>query len=231
MGLSGRSRRRGRRAPRREAYRIGGLGPPAGSAYDAPVAALGVVACGALALHLEEIVARRGLDVALRPLPPLLHNRPAGIAAAVEEAATALAGRHARVAVAYADCGTYGALDEVCGRLGLARLPGRDCYDVFAGAERMRAMYEDEPGTYVLTDFLVRGFERLVVRELGLDRHPELRDDYFRHYRRVVWIAQRRTPELAALAEAAAVRLGLPLEVVPVGDAGLEEALLRLLDG
>ena len=192
---------------------------------------VGVIACGALALHLQEIVARRGLDVDVHPLPPLLHNRPAGIPGAVEELADALRSRYAQLAVAYADCGTYGALDETCERLGLARLPGRDCYDVFAGAERMRAIYEAEPGTYVLTDFLVRGFDRLVIQELGLDRHPELRDDYFRNYRRVVWIAQRSTSELRAAAERAAARIGLPLEVVDVGDRGLEEALDALVAG
>ncbi len=188
-----------------------------------------MIACGALALHLNEIVARRGLPVHVHPLPPLLHNRPAGIAGAVEEAAGALAPHHARLAVAYADCGTYGALDDVCARLGLARLPGRDCYDVFAGAERMRALYEEEAGTYVLTDFLVRGFDRLVLQELGLDRHPELRDDYFRHYRRVVWIAQRPTAALRDEAARAAAALGLPLETVEVGDGALEDALLALL--
>ena len=193
------------------------------------MARAGVIACGALALHLQEIVARRALPVDVHPLPPLLHNRPAGIPGAVEEAAAALRPRYDRLAVAYADCGTYGALDDTCRRLGLERLPGRDCYDVFAGAAQMRAIYASEPGTYVLTDFLVRGFDRLVVQELGLDRHPELRDDYFRHYRRVVWIAQRRDAALEAAAERAAARIGLPLEVVEVGDRRLEEALLALV--
>jgi hypothetical protein len=137
--------------------------------------------------------------------------------------------RYDAVAVAYADCGTYGALDAVCARLGLRRLRGSHCYDVFAGADRMRELFAAEPGTYVLTDFLVRSFGRTVLAELGLDRHPELRDDYFGHYRRVVWIAQRPTPELRAVAEQAATALGLPLEVVPVGDTGLERELEELV--
>lgn len=134
-----------------------------------------------------------------------------------------------QVAVGYADCGTYGALDDVCERLGVERLGGSHCYDVFAGAERMRQLLEAEPGTYVLTDFLVRSFRRTVVAELGLDRFPGLRDDYFRHYRRVVWLAQRPDPNLLAAAENAAERLGLPLEIVEVGDALLERELDEVL--
>ena len=100
--------------------------------------------------------------------------------------------------MAYADCGTYGALDDVCARLGVPRLPGTDCYELFAGTERMRALLEAEPGTYVLTDFLATSFHRSVVVELGLDRFPELRDDYFGHYRRVVWLAQHPTARVRA---------------------------------
>lgn len=125
----------------------------------------------------------------------------------------------------YADCGTYGAVDELCARRGWGRLPGLHCYDVYGGADRLRTMFERQPGTYILTDFLVRGFDRLVVTELGLDRYPELRDDYFGHYTRVVWLAQRPTPELRRLATRAADILGLPLTELEVGDHRLERAL------
>jgi hypothetical protein len=187
-----------------------------------------VVACGALSSHVGEIAARRGWHVHVHPLPPLLHNHPARIAAAVESALDSLRAFE-RVAVAFADCGTYGALDELCARRGVPRLGGAHCYEVFAGVRRMRDLLEDEPGTYVLTDFLVRSFRRTVVAELGLDRYPSLRDDYFRHYRRVVWLAQRPTEALRAQASAAAAVLGLPLSVVPVGDAGLERELATLI--
>ncbi len=192
---------------------------------------MAVVACGAIARHVADIAAHREWPVAVYPLPPLLHNRPERIADAVARAVAELQPRYAKVAVAYADCGTYGALDDVCGRLGVHRLPGSDCYELFAGAARIRALLEAEPGTYVLTDYLATSFHRSVVVELGLDRHPELRDDYFGHYRRVVWLAQHPTARLRAAAHRAAGVVGLPLEEVVVGDVLLEQALAELLTG
>ncbi len=190
-----------------------------------------VVACGAIARHVADVAALRGWPVDVHPLPPLLHNRPERIAAAVERRVGELRPRYGRVAVAYADCGTYGALDDVCARLAVPRLPGTDCYEVFAGAARMRALLEAEPGTYVLTDYLATSFHRSVVVELGLDRFPELRDDYFGHYRRVVWLAQHPTARARAAAERAAGLLGLPLEVVVVGDILLEKAVEQFVGG
>src|SRR3954471_2582982 len=189
-----------------------------------------LIACGALAQPAAEIVARRGWPVAVHPLPPLLHNQPQLIAGEVRTLALALAATHDVVAVAYADCGTYGALDVVCSELGLRRLPGLHCYDLFAGESRLASFLDEQPGTYLLTDFLVRSFQRTVVRELGLDRRPELRDDYFRHYTRVIWLSQEPDdPDLRTRAEAAAEKLGLPLTVIPTGDGRLEEALADLL--
>jgi hypothetical protein len=192
-------------------------------------ATVGLVACGALSADISEIIDRRRWPVDVHPLPPLLHNQPGQIAPEVERALAEISERYERVAVAYADCGTYGALDEVCRRQGIKRLPGSDCYGVYAGADEYRKLLEEEPGTYVLTDFLAASFHRSVVVELGLDRYPHLRDDYFRHYSRVVWLTQRRTPLLQRAAEEAAGSIGLPLEVVDVGILGLERALEALV--
>ena len=139
-------------------------------------------------------------------------------------------GRGLPVAVAYADCGTYGALDEVCGRLGLRRLPGLHCYDLLAGPSRVADLFAAEPGTYLLTDFLVRSFRRSVLTELGLDRYPELWPDYFGHYRRVVWLAQHRDPALETEATAVAAMFGLPLTVIDTGMARLERELENLIN-
>ena len=189
-----------------------------------------VIACGALGAHLREIIARRGWPVELHCLPALLHNRPGQITPHAERIARGALARGRRVALAYADCGTYGALDELCARLGLRRLPGLHCYDVLAGPSRMRALLDAEPGTYVLTDYLVRSFQRTVVAGLGLDAHPELWPDYFRHYRRVVWLAQDRSAPMQAQAEQVAARFGLPLTVIETGTSRLEAELSRLVD-
>ncbi len=188
-----------------------------------------LIACGAIAQPAARVVAERGWAVDVHPLPPLLHNQPQRIAGEVERLAQQLRTTYDTVAVGYADCGTYGALDEVCDRLGLRRLEGLHCYDVYAGASRIEEFFADQPGTYLLTDFLVRSFARTVETELGLDRWPELLEEYFRHYTRVVWLAQEQAPELHEAAEAAAERLGLPLTVVPTGSGGLESALAELL--
>jgi hypothetical protein len=142
-------------------------------------------------------------------VPPELHTRPGRIRAAVAEAA---AGDD--VVVAYAHCGAD--------LTGYAKLEGAHCYEVYGAAH--------EPATYFLTDFLVRSFDNVVWRGLGLDRYPELRDDYFGNYERVVWLAQEPDNALRAQAEATAAKLGLPLEVRETGDSGLERALERLLE-
>ena len=173
-----------------------------------------LILCGALSADASAWIEESGADVAIHPLPPLLHNRPERIAPEVERLVLELRERYDEIAIGYADCGTHGALDEVCEGLSVRRLPGRHCYDIYAGEPEMTALWDAEPGTYVLTDFLVLSFDRVVWRELGLDRYPELRDDYFRHYSRVVWLAGRRTPDMERAAERAAERLGLPLEIV-----------------
>jgi len=157
-------------------------------------------------------------------LPASLHNRPEKIPPAVESAGTC-------AIIAYADCGTYGKLDQLADQTGAKRLPGLHCYDLYAGPDTISDVFHVEPGTYLLTDYLVRTFDRTVIASLGLDRHPELWPDYFGHYTRVTWLAQDPAPELHAEAERIAARFGLPLTVIETGLSRLEAALEELIEG
>jgi hypothetical protein len=189
-----------------------------------------ILACGALARELLTLTAGLpGVDVAC--LPADLHNRPERITGAVAAKLDELAGRYQRVFVAYADCGTGGTLDRLLAERGIARLPGAHCYEVYAGAAAFARLHDQEPGTFYLTDFLVRNFEGLVWRGLGLHRHPELLPVYFGHYRRLVYLQQSDDPALVAAARRAAERLGLAFQLVPTGYGGLAEAVGGFLAG
>jgi len=190
---------------------------------------IGVVACGALATHIADIAGAESLDITIYPLPPLLHNRPEKIAGEVDLLLSEIKDKHSKCAVAYADCGTYGALDAVIATHGVKRLGGNHCYDIFAGSKRIEELMESNSGTYFLTDFLVKSFHRSVMVELGLDKRPELRDDYFKNYSRVIWLAQQPTKELEELAFQAAKNIGLPLEIQNVGYGQLAEQVRELL--
>jgi hypothetical protein len=184
------------------------------------------LACGALA---REIVALKRLNgwetLDVECLPPELHNRPERIPAAVRAAIAGARARYQRIFVAYADCGTGGLLDAVLAAEGVERIPGAHCYEFFASAETFAALHEAEPGTFYLTDFLVRHFERLVIEGLGLDTHPELALEYFRNYRKVVYLAQVEDAGLSQAAEAIAVRLKLAYERRLTGYGDLERSL------
>lgn len=169
-----------------------------------------LIGCAALAREVAALARLNGWDhLETVWLPAALHNRPEEISGAVEARLREAEGRYEQVFVAYADCGTGGALDVLLAKYGVGRLPGAHCYAFFAGSDAFEALHEEEIGSFYLTDFLVRNFDRLVVRGLGLDRHPELRSTYFRNYRRVVYLAQQRSEVLEARARACAERLGL----------------------
>jgi hypothetical protein len=189
-----------------------------------------IVACGALAGHIREIAARRGWPVTIRPLAAALHNRPEKIKGHAERKLLTPLAPNSRAILAYADCGTYGALDDLATEAGVSRLPGLHCYDLYAGAAEIEQLFADEPGTYLLTDYLIKSFERAVIQPLGLDRHPELWTDYFGHYTRVVWLAQRATTELEEAATRIAGQFNLPLTRIDTGTKRLEEALAPLIE-
>jgi hypothetical protein len=186
-----------------------------------------VIGCGALARELVELTRRAGLPAMdLTCLPAALHNRPERIPGAVAaRIRQARADGYERIFVAYADCGTGGRLDRVLEAEGVTRLEGAHCYEVYAGRGAFAALADEEPGTFYLTDFLVRSFESLVVRGLGLDRHPELLALYFGNYRRLVYLAQTEDQTLTVAAREAARRLGLAFERRFTGLGDLAPAL------
>ena len=162
-----------------------------------------VIACGALGRELHAIRRANGWDhLRIRCLDPELHLRPAEIPPRLRAEIERARGHYRRIFVGYADCGTYGGIDQVLSEYpGVERLPGLHCYEFFAGAERFERMASDEPGTFYLTDFLVRFFDRLVIETLKIDGHPELSDEYFGNYRRLTYLSQTRDPELLAGAQ------------------------------
>jgi hypothetical protein len=190
-----------------------------------------VLACGALAREVLAVVRLNGwTHVDVTCLPAKLHLRPELIAGAVDAKLRELGPRYERTFVAYADCGTGGKLDRVLDGHGAERLAGLHCYGFFAGRETWETLQDEEPGTFYLTDFLVRHFDALVVRALGLDRYPELAEDVFGNYRRLVYLAQTEDEVLDAAARAAAERLGLAYERRFTGYGELAPALTQFVE-
>jgi hypothetical protein len=185
-----------------------------------------VIACGAIARELVRIRELNGWDhVEFQCLPGELHNTPERIPAEVRRKIDSERGQFARIFVAYADCGTGGLLDRALEGTGVERIPGAHCYEFFAGSDTFFRLAEEEPGTFYLTDFLVRHFDRLVVRGLGLGRQPGLMAAYFANYRRVVYLAQSESVELQEQARRHAEFLGLEYRYVCCGDQPLAAAL------
>jgi hypothetical protein len=189
-----------------------------------------IIACGALAREITVLKRANGwTDVDVQCLPPELHNRPERIVPAVREEISAQRSRYETIFVAYADCGTGGMLDVLLREEGIERLPGAHCYEFFAGAAVFEQLQNAEPGTFYLTDFLLRHFDRLVTRGLGLDRHPELAIEYFRNYRKVVYLAQSPAPDSVEQARQIAHGMGLEFESRITGYGELGSSLSALL--
>ena len=188
-----------------------------------------LIACGALAREITAVLRAARLEqMSVECLPAKLHNTPALITEAVRAKIRKGRARFARIFVLYGDCGTGGALDAMLAEEGVERIQGAHCYEFFAGPPRFAELSEEEPCSFYLTDFLVRHFERLVIEGLGIDRHPELLPLYFGNYKRLVYLAQVRSPELEEAARAAAARLGLAFELRATGYGDLERALVSV---
>ena len=191
-----------------------------------------VIGCGALARELVAVIDQAGLtNVDLTCLPATLHNRPGGIPALVRDKIHAARPRYSSIFVAYADCGTGGLLDSMLAEEGVERLPGAHCYEFYAGSAAFAAITDEELGTFFLTDFLARNFDRLIIKGLGLDAHPELLPVYFGNYTRLVYLAQTDDPALVAAARRGARRLGLTFEVRRTGLGDLATSVVAAAAG
>lgn len=187
-----------------------------------------LVACGALAREVLALRDQHGWEADVQALPALLHNTPHRITSAVVSKIKSLQSNYDQVIVIYGDCGTSGELDKALDELGVERIAGPHCYEMYAD-QHFDKLMDDVPGTYFLTDYLVQSFDHLVIEGLGLDRFPELRDDYFGNYERMIYLQQRTDPTLVQKAHEAATLLQLPLEIRHTGYGALETRLLKLL--
>jgi hypothetical protein len=191
-----------------------------------------IIACGALAHEITALRrANRWDELTVRCLPADLHNRPERIPAAVRALIQESRDRYRSIFVAYADCGTGGRLDAVLREEGVERIPGAHCYEFFATAPVFAALAEAEPGSFYLTDFLLRHFERLVIRGLGLDRHPELFSSYFGNYHKLIYLAQAPAAGSEDEARAIAARMGLEFEYRRTGYGTLQTQLAAAVNG
>ena len=188
------------------------------------------IICGALAREVLAIIDRHGWDADVVGVPAMDHMRPERIAPDVEKRLLELHEQYDRIIVVYGDCGTRGALDKVIERYQIERVAGPHCYEMYGG-QVFHDLMAEEPGTFFLTDFLIRSFRGTVIKGLGLDRFPWLKDRYFHDYTRVVYLAQTDDAELHARAEEIAGYLELPLEVRHTGYGRWEERLTAMMNG
>ncbi|MCB0196375.1 MAG: DUF1638 domain-containing protein [Anaerolineae bacterium] len=187
-----------------------------------------VIACGALAKETKEIIDRHGWSVELKALPAIYHMTPLKITTNLDVMLDALDGQYARVIVVYGECGATG-IDDVLARHDVVRVSGPHCYEMYAGAEPFDQLMAEEPGTFFLTDWLLRAYEKAVLRGLGLDKHPELAPLYFGNYRRLVYLSQAPTEKLINKAQTIATSMGWTFEHRHVGYGELETRLVNLI--
>ncbi|HER26941.1 MAG TPA: DUF1638 domain-containing protein [Rhodospirillales bacterium] len=183
-----------------------------------------LIACGALAREITDLIDLNGWHhMAVQCLPAILHNTPGDIPERVRLLIADNRHRFAKILVVYGDCGTGGLLDAVIAEEGVERIAGPHCYEFYTGVEDFRTLSEAEPGTFYLTDYLVRQFRQLVIEGLGLDRYPQLMESYFGNYSRLLYLAQTEDPDLVEQARAAADQLGLTYEYKFTGMGGLAD--------
>ena len=195
------------------------------------MSATALIICGALGREVKDIVDRRRWDVDIYGVSALLHLYPSRIVDELRQKLHYLRPRYEKLVVVYGECGTTGKLEPLLEEVGALRLRGPHCYEMYAGEQLFAKVSDERPGTFFLTDWLVRNFDRAVIRGLGLDRHPELKPMLFGNYEAVLYLRQVPNPRLGDKARDIAAYLELPLEIRDVGLGELEDRLAALVEG
>ncbi len=186
------------------------------------------IACGALAKETKELIDKYQWDVELKALPALHHMTPHKITTDLDQMLTEIRPEFERIIVVYGECGATG-IDVVLEKHNVVRVSGPHCYDMYMGTAGFNKVMEEEPGTFFLTDWLLRAYEKAVLGGLGLDKRPELAPLYFGNYRRLIYISQVPTEKLLAKAKAIADQMGWEFEHRPIGYGELETRLIDLM--
>ena len=188
-----------------------------------------ILACGALGQEITNLIRVNGwTHIKTRYFPAKLHNSPEQIADLLEQNIRNAESKFSQIFIGYADCGTGGKIDSMLEEFGIQRLPGAHCYEFYSGTPEFEKIVEDEIGCYFLTDFLVKGFEKLIWEGLKLNLYPELLETYFGHYKKLVYLAQTDNPELQEKAKEIAERLDLEYVYHSTGYGDLEKAICTL---
>lgn len=186
------------------------------------------IACGALAKETKAIIDHYSWPVELKALPAVYHMTPLKITTNLDVMLAKLKGQYQRIIVIYGECGATG-IDAVLDRHEVIRIKGPHCYEMYAGTNEFNRLMEEEPGTFFLTDWLLRAYEKAVLRGLGLDKHPELAPLYFGNYRRLVYLSQDPSEMLIKKAQTIAASMGWTFEHRHVGYGELETRLVNLM--
>jgi len=190
---------------------------------------VGLIICGALGREVNALITKYNWDAEIVGIPAIDHVYPDRIAPDVEKRITEIKERYEKLIVVLGDCGSGGALDNVLSQYGIERVSGPHCYEMYAG-EDFQLLMEEEPATFFLTDFMVRTFTGLIMKSMGLDKFPQLKEEYFRNYKRIVYLAQIKTDEQISKARVVAEYLDLPLVINTTGYGLLEKRLSLLMD-
>jgi hypothetical protein len=191
----------------------------------------GLIICGALGKEILDLIERYGWDAEIVGVPAAVHVFPEQIAPKVEAHILALRNKYEHLIVLFGDCGSKGALDQILEKYpDIERISGPHCYEFYSG-DLFTKLMEEEPGTFFLTDFMVRTFQGLIVKSMGLDRFPQLKQEYFRNYKRLVYLVQNEDPKYRQKAHEIAEYLELPLSIIETGYGSLEERLVALMRG